>query len=178
MKQITPHNKLLGAVALSGLLASIGLIGGLGIQLIKQDLVAFLPLLIAMPAMNAMAGDYATITAAHLADPENYRHQMRKYVKALLVSLPISCAGVVGVSLGIAHYKGFTVDFETAKAFAIQISLVLYGVVAIIFAAIYITNKLLLKFGINVDDTLLPIANTVASLLTFGGIVLVADRLL
>lgn len=177
MKTPIPHAKLSGAIALSSLLASVGLIGGLGIQSVKQELITFLPLLIALPAMNAMAGDYATVTAAHLADPENYRSRTKKLLLAYFVSLPISCLGVIAVSLGAAHLKGFAVDSTTTRDFAVQITATLYAVTILIFALIFIANRLLVARKINVDDTLLPIANTVASVITLGAFAFIANSL-
>lgn len=175
MKAITPHSKLIGAIALSSILASLGLIGGLGIQLVQKDLIAYLPLLVALPAMNAMAGDYAALTAAHLADPENYKQRTRKLLISLLISLPISCIGVIAISLGAAHFKGFSLDYETAKAFAVQISIALYTVTLLMFGAIFATNKILTLMNVNIDDTLIPIANTLASILTLGAFTLIAN---
>ena len=177
MKVLTRHSTLVGSIALSSIMASIGLVGGLGIQLVKQELVLFLPLLIALPAMNAMAGDYATLTAAHLADPESYRSRVQKLILYLFLSLPISCAGVIAMSLGVAHLNGFYLNVTTVKDFSLAITITLYAVTILMFGLIYICKLVLQRLGDNIDDTLIPIANTLASVLTLVGYTIVAQRL-
>ncbi|MDZ7785741.1 MAG: hypothetical protein U5L95_01290 [Candidatus Saccharibacteria bacterium] len=177
MKPAIPHNKLIAAIILSGVLASVGLIGGLGIQLVRREILSFLPLLIALPAMNAMAGDYATLTASHLGDPENYKKRTQKLVIALLVSFPVSALGVSGLSLGVAHLKGFVITTELALEYTRLIFTTLGVVIVAMFAIIYLAKLLLEHQRINIDDTLIPIANTIASVLLLTGFAIMSARL-
>lgn len=169
MKRLTSHIHFFAAILLSGILASIALIGGLGLQLVRRDIVLFLPLLIALPAMNAIAGDYATLTAAHLADPENYKKRTRKLFIALLVSLPVSCIGISGLSLGISMLRGFEITSSVAIEYTRLIFLTLYIVTFLVFGLIYLTNRLLQLLELNIDDTLIPIATTIASVIMLTG---------
>ncbi len=169
MKKVIPHTHFIAAIILSSVLASIGLIGGLGIQLVRQDILAFLPLLIALPAMNAIAGDYATLTAAHLADPESNKKHIQKLIVALFTTLPVSCIGVSALSLGIAQFKGFEITGELAVEYIKLVFITLYVVVFLIFCFIYLTKKALLTLDVNIDDTLIPVANTIASVVMLTG---------
>ncbi len=178
MKTITPHNRLLAGILLSSLLASIGLLGGLGLQLVKRDILEFLPLLIALPAMNAIAGNYAALTAAHLSDPENYRKRTQKLILALLVSIPVCGVAIAGMSLGVAHLQGFDVSKALAIEYSRQICLTLLVVITLLFVIIFCSKAILTKKGFNVDDTLIPIANTIASVLMLLGFALLAARVL
>lgn len=164
-------------VLLSGTLASIGLIGGLGIQAVKEELLAFTPLLIALPAMNAMAGDYATIVTAHVGDPETRKANMKKLFVALLVSLPFSIAGISAVSLFIASIQGFTLSSDTIRQFVLYIALALTGVVLVTLLSISIINVILKKQPYSSDDVLIPIANTLASVFTLLSFAVIVSQL-
>lgn len=177
MRKVLPHSAFFVGVALSGLLASIGLLGGLFIQLVKQDIIQFLPLLIALPALNAIAGDYAAITAAHLGDPENYNRRTKKLAISLLASLPISSLFLVAMSLGVAYSQGFGVDRELVVSYATAFTAMLIVVAAAIFTSVYVIGQLLKKYSINTDDTLIPIANTLASIFMLIGFAVVARHL-
>lgn len=176
MRQLTSHIHFFAAILLSGILASIGLIGGLGLQLVRRDIVLFLPLLIALPAMNAMAGDYATLTASHLADPENYKKRTQKLIVALIVSLPVSCIGISGLSLGISVLRGFEITSEVAIEYTQLIFFTLYFVTFLIFSLIYLTKRVLQSLDVNIDDTLIPIANTIASVVMLTGFAMMTAR--
>lgn len=176
MKKIVPHTHFFAGILLSGILASIGLIGGLGLQIVRKDIILFLPLLIALPAMNAMAGDYATLTASHLGDPENYKKRTQKLIIALLVALPVSCLGIAGLSLGIAALKGFGVNSELAIEYTRFIFTTLYIVVFIMFSLIYLAKRTLEAMDVNIDDTLIPIANTIASVVMLTGFAMMTSR--
>lgn len=176
MKHLTPHAKLAAVIMLSSLLASIGLVGGLGLQLVKKDLVAFLPLLIALPAINAISGNYATLTAAHLTDPENYRKRTYRLILALFISLPFCTLGIAAMSIGVAALKDFEITRQLAFAYVQTIGLMLYIVVTIMFVLIVLAKRLIEAVHANTDDILLPIANTLASVLTITAIAIVATR--
>ncbi len=169
MRAIIPHSKIAAGIMLSSILASIGLIGGLGLQLVRKDIVEFLPLLIALPALNAIAGEYATITAAHLADPENYRKRTIRLLLALFISLPISCLGLSLLSLGVAYMSDYVVDRQLIIDFTRLLFVTMYSVVGAMFIFIYLTRKVLTRMNVNIDDTLIPIANTIASVLALSG---------
>ncbi len=49
--------------------SSVSLIGGLGLEAVQEQILPIVPLLIALPALNTMVGDYAAIIAAHVSDP-------------------------------------------------------------------------------------------------------------
>ena len=171
------HRAFLITVLLSGALASIGLIGGLGIQAVKEELLAFTPLLIALPALNAMAGDYATIVTAHVGDPETRKANMKKLFVALLVSLPFSIAGISAVSLFIASIQGFTLSSDTIRQFILYIALALTGVVLVTLLSISVINIILKKQPYSSDDVLIPVANALASVFTLLSFAVIVSQL-
>ena len=171
------HRNFFMLVLISGFLASIGLIGGIGIQSVKEELLTFTPLLIALPAMNAMAGDYATIVTAHVGDPETRKANMKKLFVALLVSIPFSIAGISAVSLFIASIQGFVISAAITRQFILYIALALTGVVLVTLIAITIINIILKKQPYSSDEVLIPIANTLASVFTLLSFTFIANIL-
>lgn len=173
----TIHRKFFPMVLVSATLASIGLLGGLGLQAVKEQLLSFAPLIIALPAINAMAGDYATIVTAHVGDPETRKQNMKKLFTALIVSLPVSIAGVSALSLFVSSIQGYTVTQEFIIQFVLYISLALTGVVLVTLILISIINLIVKKQPYSSDDILIPIANTVASILTLISFAIIVSRL-
>lgn len=165
MKPVMPHSRLLASVLLSGGLASFGLLGGLGIQAVREQLVAFTPLFVALPAMNAMAGDYANLIASHVGDPEAYSQRVKKLLISLLISLPISAVGVTGMSLFIAWLQEYELSQSVALEYFKLISLSLIAVMSFTVLGVLAIRKLLLRRHVNNDDVLIPTANSLASIL-------------
>ena len=165
LKRLPPHRKFLASVLLSAGLAAISMLGGLGIQAVRGKLVAFTPLLIALPAMNAIAGDYATLITAHLGDPDTYRPRMKKLVISLLISVPLSLAGITTMSLVVARSQGFQITAAAVRQYVSLLSFALIGILSFTALAIVLANRAVKHKQINSDDLLIPIANTVASVL-------------
>lgn len=163
MKNRFPHPKFIVAVIISSGFATIGLLGGLGIESVKEQLLLFSPLLIALPAMNAMAGDYATIITAHVGDPETKTQTIRKLFIALAVSLPVSIVGVISMSLFVAHLQGYILTLDVFYQYVTFVSLAIIGVVIMTLLSIFLLNKMLNQHHLNSDDVLIPAANTLAS---------------
>lgn len=172
-----PHISMRASVQVSALTASIGLLGGITLQASKHSLVAVMPLLIALPALNAMAGDYATLINAHIADPASTIADKKKLRLALLVCVPISAAGVIVLSLLLAQQQGYTLH----PAFVIRYALfVICSFILVIAATLWSSvalNKALTKHRINSDDVLIPISNVLASVIMLLCISFAAWRL-
>ena len=165
MKKIFPHRSLFFAAAASSVTALIGLVGGIGVEIVKTQIIAITPLIIALPAMNAMAGDYATIITAHIGDPNAEPHLKRKLALALLIAVPISVIGIVILSVSFSAWKGYPLDFAFARRFTGFIMAALISVVLITFITTIVLNMLLEKRQQNSDDILIPATNVLASVL-------------
>ncbi len=72
---------IINAIRLSSLTASIGLVGGVWLQNVQDKLIHVTPLLIALPALNAMIGDLASIITAHISDPESSPYTRKNCIK-------------------------------------------------------------------------------------------------
>ncbi|MGH7195620.1 MAG: hypothetical protein ACREGA_02460 [Candidatus Saccharimonadales bacterium] len=172
--KLLAHRSFWFAAGLSAASASIGLLGGLGLQETQNSLVSFAPLLIALPALHAAAGNYAAIISAHLSDPQLYPQRLKRLIKALGISLPVSVIGVSAISLLVTHLQGYRFGLHQALGYIIFYASALIGVVLIIFLASFITNKTLQKHQINSDDILVSVMNNAASVLMLLCFALVA----
>jgi cation transporter-like permease len=173
-RPLPAHRGFWFAVSLSAITSSIGLLGGLGLQSTQNSLVAFAPLLIALPALHAASSNYAATIAAHLSDPKMYPERMRRLIIALAVSTPITVLGVSAMSLLIAKLEGNTPALGQARKYIIFYAVLLSSVVLIIFVGSYIANKILQKRQINSDDVLINVTNSAASVLLLLGFAIAA----
>lgn len=101
---------------------AVGLIGGINLQAIKGNFVAFLPLIILLPSLNDMIGDYSMIMISRLTTlifsrrvPRNLwiSQEVRDLIKTI-ISVAIFSALYIGLmSSIIAYLKGFMISTET-----------------------------------------------------------------
>lgn len=178
MKHFTlPHRSVISAVKTSTTAASIGLIGGIALQSVTQQLVFIVPMLIALPAINAMAGDYATIITAHIGDPEMSKLHLKKLIKALISSVPISVVGVVGLSLFFAVLQGYSVTRSFMYTYTLFVFFAFSLVVTFTVVSSVLLNKVLISKQVNSDDILIPVSNVLASVLMLILVALAAWQL-
>ena len=99
-------------IILASLLSSLG---GVGLELINEKLVAILPLLIIFPALNNMIGNFGTIISANfttlLFTKQLHARWKSKKLKELLHNLAIiaffSSIFLTVLACIISYYKGF-----------------------------------------------------------------------
>jgi cation transporter-like permease len=171
---LVPHRSFWFAAGLGAATGSVGLLGGLGLSASEQSLVRLTPLLIALPAMYAVAGNYAMIIAAHLSDPQAYASRRRTLVKALAIAVPVSITGVSVISLVIAFLENYPLTIDVILRYVIFYTITLLGVVAVIFLSTMLATKILRVRHINSDDVLVSVMNNLASVLTLAAIALAA----
>lgn len=132
-----------------------GVLGGIGLQNVKSNFVAFLPLIILLPALNDMIGDYSMIMVSRLSTlvftqnvARNWwaSEEIRKMMRTIF-SVSILSAVYIGLaSSAIAYLKGFPLTFlSAAKVIEVSLitTLVMVGVVVIIsaFAVFYVYKR-------------------------------------
>jgi len=148
-------------------------VGGLGLQGIKENLFAITPLIILLPALNDMIGDFGTIASTKFTTALYMRKIKGKWWKSkfvhklfiLLMSISIFSAFYIAVfSYSIAVMKGFSMDGSVLIKI-IEITLISsVGLVSLIFL-ISITGCLwVIKKGQEPDNFLIPITTSVADL--------------
>lgn len=167
------------------ILASIlSSIGGLGLRYVEQNIVSILPLLIVIPALNDLVGDFGTITASKFTnmlffravDKRWWRSKQLRYLLLTLFTTSVASAVFIGVmSSLIPHiYQGTLLNIPLMiKVLAITLvtSVSLFGIVFIISVA---GGLYFYKRGEDPNNFLIPITTSVAdlgSLLIFSALV-------
>jgi hypothetical protein len=160
------ESNLVSSIKTSAIGASIGLIGGIWLQVAQDRLIAVVPLLIALPALNAMIGDLSSIITAHISDPDSADGNHKKLYKTLLIVVPFSATGVWLVSMFVAYLQ----EFDITKEFAVE-----YGLfIALLFIVSTFATLILSYLKTNtafIDKTklaegLIPLAGVVSSVIT------------
>lgn len=174
IRRFFPHISVVGAIVTSTTAASVGLIGGLALQSVEEKLLSVVPLVIALPALNTMASDYASLIAAHAGDPQHKKTLRRKLVVSLLGSVPISIAGVVAISIILSSFQAYSFDQTFMLRFAGFVAAALTSVVIVVYVLTNLLDRHLENRKVNSDDILIPFANVLASVLMLGCFALAA----
>lgn len=166
------------------ILASIlSSIGGLGLQSIENKLVAIIPLLILLPALNDMIGDYGiTITAKFttalyerkIKRPWWRSHFVKHLYKVIIPIALISAVYISVLSIFIAYARGFSFDLVLSLKIIGTVILTTLLLVGIIFLIAIIGGLYVYRKKEDPDDMLIPITTSVAdlgSMLLFSGMI-------
>lgn len=174
IRRFFPHVSVVAAIVTSTFAASLGLIGGVALQSVEKELFLIVPLLVALPAMNMMAGDYASLIAAHAGDLQYRKTLNRKLLLSLSGSLPISITGVIVISILIANYQGYAITRQFMLEFSAFVAIAMISTIGIVYLLINLLDTYLSKRRVNSDDVLIPFANVLASILMLGWIAFAA----
>ncbi len=165
---------LLFIIVSVGISSSISLIGGLGIEITADKLIAIVPLLVALPGLNSMVGDYATLIAAHAGDPEERTRSKWELVRAMIPSILINIVFALIVSLFIGYQRGFAMSSLFILKFAGFVVGSTVSVITAMFLITFLLDAMLKKRALNPDDVLIPIVTTVSDIFMLGLIALAA----
>lgn len=143
----------------------ISLIGGIGLEAVQARLLPLIPLLVALPALNTMVGDYAAIIAAHASDPAERSSTKRTLAKAIAKAMWVNIIGVLALSIVIAQRRGylFTDDFLTR--FILFVAAAMIATIAAMFVITIILDRLLANHRLNPDDILIPVVTSTSDVL-------------
>lgn len=154
--------------------SSISLIGGVGIEAVQEHILPLVPLIIALPALNTMVGDYAAIIAAHASDPAERIATKRTLAKAVAKAIWVNIIGVLLLSTIIAMQRGYLFTGIFLTKFAAFVILSMLGTVFAMLVITVILDKLLERKRLNPDDILIPIVTSVTDVLMLGLIAVAA----
>ena len=152
----------------------ISLIGGIGIEAVQVKLLPLIPLLIALPALNTMVGDYAAIIAAHAGDPEEGKHDKKTLAKAIAKAIWVNIIGVLVLSVVIAAMRNYLFTGLFLTKFVLFVVLAMGSIVAIMFGLTIALEKILEHRKLNPDDILIPIVTTITDVMMLVAITLAA----
>lgn len=165
-------------VATVGGASCISMIGGIGLQAVEDKLLPLVPLIIALPALNTMVGDYAAIIAAHAVDPAERKKTKRQLARAISKSIWVNIVGLIVLSVAIAWKRGYVFTSIFAIKFVLFVALSMILVILAMFATTSLLDKLLERKKLNPDDILIPIVTSVTDVLMLGLVALAAVILL
>lgn len=171
---MTHLRHVLFVVFTAGAASCISLIGGVGIETVQEKLLPLVPLMIALPALNTMVGDYAAIIAAHAGDPGEQKNSKKVLAWAIAKAIWVNIIGVLVLSIAIAWQRdylftnGFMVKFVGFVVFA------MLSVIASIFVITIVLDKALERRKLNADDVLIPVVTTITDVMMLGLIALAA----
>lgn len=108
----------------------VGVFGGLSLQAIQSNFIVFLPLIILLPALNDMIGDYSMIMVSRLSTlvfTRNIKNwwisdDIRKIIRTIFFVAFLSAIYIGAVSSLLAYLKGFTLTLVSVIK-VIQVSL-------------------------------------------------------
>ena len=152
-------------VALTTALASsISLIGGVGLEHVADRILPLVPLIIAIPGLNDLVGDYASIIAAHTGDPKEGRRTKRALAKSIFKVIGINILAIITLSIGGALLRGY--DFDTGFIWRFVIFVAGAAVLTVLFMFVIanLLDVILKKRKINPDELLIPVITSVADI--------------
>jgi len=178
------HTIIKESIKILILASVISLIGGFGLQAIQDKIYVIIPLIIMLPALNDMIGDYGTIvsskftTALYLGKIKSERwwtsRELHRLFHIIMSIAVISAIYIGALSYGIAYLKGFAFDYALFVKI-IQISLVsVIVLVSLIFIISILIGLHIYKKNEDPNNFLIPITTSIAdlgSLLIFSGLV-------
>ncbi len=158
----------------TGLASTISMIGGIGLEAVADRLLPLVPLIIALPGLNDLVGDYATIIAAHASDPAERKRSKRELAKAISKVLWINILGIITLSLLLANHRGYIFTAGFIGKFIFFVSCSILTVVATLFAITTLLDKVLENRKLSPDDILIPIVTTITDVFMLSLIALAA----
>jgi mgtE-like transporter len=179
MKEYGPHSHIAHVIIRESLkilvMASIiSSIGGISLQFMQDKILTIIPLLILLPTMNNMVGDFGCIvsskftTMLYLGKVNQKwwrsRHLHRLFLVILISSFIMSVFIGVAASV-IAYWQGFSLTFEVflkILGIAVLSNLILVGV---IFSVSIIGGLAIYHKKEDPNNFLIPIATSFADLL-------------
>jgi len=161
----------IGILVLTSLLSSVG---GFGIEGIKASIIALLPLLILMPALNDMTGDYGIIIASRFTTmlfegkikPKAWwrSHHIHRLLGEVFIIAVFSAIYITVLASVIAWFRGFPMSwnlFVRILLIAVTTTMLL---VAVLFMVCVLGGFYVYRRKHDPDNYLIPLATGIADL--------------
>jgi cation transporter-like permease len=182
MKEYGPHSHVAHVIVKESLkiliLASIiSSIGGIGMESISSKLVVIIPLIILLPALNDMVGDFGCIVSSKFTSMLYLGKVGRKWWRSrhlhTLFLVILSTSFITSVFIGvaasiIAYWSGYSVTFEVflkVLGIAVLSNIIL---VSVIFAISIVGGLAIFKRKEDPNNFLIPITTSFADLLNLA----------
>lgn len=159
---------LLFVVLTTAAASCVSLIGGIGLEAIQEKILPLIPLLIALPALNTMVGDYAAIIAAHASDPAERTTTKRTLMGAIAKAVWVNIIGILVLSIFLAWQRNYIFTTIFIVKFCVFVVISMLSTIAIMFIITAVLDKLLEKRRLNPDDVLIPVVTSITDVLMLG----------
>jgi cation transporter-like permease len=161
----------IGVLLLASLLSTLG---GFGLQSIQQNLFFLLPLLILMPALNDMTGDYGGIVASRFTTmlvlgkikPAHWwrSHELHRLLGEVLIIGTFSAVYITVLATAIAHFRGFAAVWDVFQRILLIALFTTWLLVLILFVICVLGGFYVYKKKHDPDNYLIPLATGLADL--------------
>lgn len=166
MKMLTeakPRSFLLVILTIAAA-SSVSMLGGLALESVVDKLIPLVPLIIALPALNTMVGDYATIIAS-FEELDITNRTESKLVKAIIKSTVINIVCVIILSLIIAKIRKYPINSQFFIKYAIFVCMAICLTVLAIWIITKLLDRILNKTSMSKEDVLIPVITSVSDVL-------------
>lgn len=184
MKEYGPKSHAMKTIIKESLLillfaSAISSFGGFALERIKTLFVTIIPLIIMLPALNDMIGDYGSIISSRFAtmlykgkvkDWKNNQEIKKLYTQIIIISLLISSASAV-ISMIISGFSDYNVTLSVAAKLFFVVWLDVALLVTLLFIVSIIAGLYFFKKHEDPNNFLIPIATSIAD---FGNMLLLA----
>jgi cation transporter-like permease len=144
--------------------SALSLVGGIGLEAVADKILPLVPLLIAIPGLNDLVGDYASIIAAHHGDPKESTRTKSQLIGAIFKVVGFNILFLVVFSLGLAYYRGYALEYSFMIKFFIFIASAIVLTIFVMFALAGVLEAILKNKKINPDELLIPIITSLADI--------------
>jgi cation transporter-like permease len=127
-----------------------------------------MPLVVALPALNTMVGDYAAIIAAHAGDPEQRSKTMKELAIAISKAIWVNIIGVLLLSIVIAWRREYIFELAFVIKFLFFVPIAMLVTVGLMFFITLALDKLLERSRYNPDDVLIPVVTSITDVIMLG----------
>lgn len=144
--------------------SALSLIGGIGLEAVADKILPLVPLIIAIPGLNDLVGDYASIIAAHHGDPTESKRTKGQLLGAIFKVVGFNILFLILLSLGLAYYRGYAFESDFIIKFSVFIALAIVLTIFVMFALAGTLEAILKNKKINPDELLIPIITSLADI--------------
>jgi len=164
MMEIKPRSFIF--VAFSAACASaLSLLGGIGLEAVANKILPLVPLIIAIPGLNDLVGDYASIIAAHHGGPNETKKTKKELFRAIFRVVGINIGFLILMSLVFASIRGYVLEPIFIAKFVLFITSAVVLSIFVMFALAGFLEVILKNKRINPDELLIPIITSLADVL-------------
>ncbi len=149
-------------------------LGGFGIESVKQNILLLLPLLILMPALNDMTGDYGTIIASRFTTMLYLKqikvkrwwksHSLHRMLIEIFIIGTFSAVYITVLASIIAWFKEFAMNWDMFQHILIIAIATTWLLILLLFVVCIIGGFYVYKKKHDPDNYLIPLATGIADL--------------